>query len=96
MAEAVAGELKLPLADDLLRCVRMVPKQALLTPSRRRRNMRGAFRMSSAFDVRDASVLLVDDVMTTGATANALAKPLMDAGARTVAIAVVARGIGRT
>jgi predicted amidophosphoribosyltransferase len=72
----------------------MVPMQTSLSPDQRRRNMRGVFRVSSAFDIRDAHVLVIDDVMTTGATANALARPLLKAGARTVSIGVVARGIG--
>lgn len=96
IAETAAKELKLPLALDLLRAVRMVSRQATLTPHQRRRNMRGAFAISRAYDVRDAHVLVIDDVMTTGATANSLARPLLKAGAKTISIGVVARGIGAT
>jgi predicted amidophosphoribosyltransferase len=94
IAEAVARTMKLPLALGLLRAVRMVPMQTSLSPDQRRRNMRGVFATSTAFDVRDAHVLVIDDVLTTGATANALARPLLKAGAKTVSIGVVARGIG--
>jgi ComF family protein len=96
IAEAVAKELRLPLALDVLRTVRVVPRQATLTPARRRHNMRHAFRLSTAFNVNDAHVLIIDDVLTTGATANALAQPLKLGGAKVVSIAVVARGIGLT
>jgi predicted amidophosphoribosyltransferase len=71
----------------------MVPRQSSLTADQRRRNMRGAFMASRTIDVREAHVLVVDDVMTTGATANALARPLLKAGAKRVSIAVVARSI---
>lgn len=94
IAEATARGLRLPLIPDLLRAVRFVPMQTSLTPDQRRRNMRGAFAISAAFDVREAHVLVIDDVMTTGATANALARPLVKAGAKTVSIGVLARGIG--
>ena len=93
IAEPTAKVLRLPLLLDLLRAARMVPRQSSLTADQRRRNMRGAFAASRAFDIRDAHVLVIDDVMTTGATANALARPLLKAGAKTVSIAVVARSI---
>jgi ComF family protein len=94
MAEAAAGQLQLPLALDLVRSMRLVPRQSSLTPSRRRRNMRKAFATSRAYDVAGAHVLVIDDVLTTGATANAIAQALRLAGAERVTIAVAARGIG--
>jgi predicted amidophosphoribosyltransferase len=93
IAESTAKVLKMPLLLDLLYAAKMVPKQSSLTGPQRRKNMRGAFAASKAFDIRDANVLVIDDVMTTGATANALARPLIKAGAKTVSIAVVARSI---
>jgi predicted amidophosphoribosyltransferase len=94
LAEAVAGELRLPLALGLVRTMRNVPRQSSLTPSRRRRNMRQAFAVSPAFDLCGVHILVIDDVLTTGATANALAQSLRLGGAATVSLGVVARGIG--
>jgi predicted amidophosphoribosyltransferase len=94
IAEKTAAVLRLPLALELLRAVRMVPRQSTLTADQRRLNMRGGvFAVSAAFDLRDAHVLVIDDVMTTGATANALTRPLLKAGARTVSLGVVARSL---
>jgi predicted amidophosphoribosyltransferase len=94
IAETTARVLKRPLELGLLRAVRMVPRQSTLTADQRRLNMRGGvFAVSNAFNVRDAHVLVIDDVMTTGATANALARPLLKAGARMVSLGVVARSI---
>jgi ComF family protein len=55
----------------------------------RRRNLAGAFRIGPDA-VRGASLLLIDDVVTTGATAEAGAKALLDAGARSVAVLALA------
>jgi ComF family protein len=95
IAESLAQELALPCVPDLLRVVRNVAKQATLTPSRRRRNMRGAFQSSQSYSFVDRHILLIDDVLTTGATANALAQPLLRSGAKSVSVAVIARGIGK-
>lgn len=94
VAEGVAGALSLPLALDLLKNVRMVPRQSSLTAARRRHNMRNAFVASSAYNIKGAHVLIVDDVLTTGATANAAAQATRLAGASTISIGVIARGIG--
>lgn len=78
LAGVVAEALGLPLMDALER-VRDTPQQARLSEAERRENMLGAFAVKG--DVAGRRVLLVDDVLTTGATANACAAALLDAGA---------------
>lgn len=95
IARSLAGALQLPFANDLLVCRRLLRKQSTLLPIERRRNVRNAWRVSRAYDVRTARVLLVDDVMTTGATAQEASRALRQAGAAAVYVAVVARGTGR-
>jgi predicted amidophosphoribosyltransferase len=51
-------------------------------------------RIAAGYDFRDARVLLVDDIMTTGATADEAARVLRTAGAKRVDVAVVARAGG--
>lgn len=94
LAETVADRLRIPAAAGLLRCRRRTQKQGTLLPDERFRNVAGAFRVSPNYDIRGAKVLLIDDIMTTGATANAAAKVLRRAGAAAVFVAVVARGVG--
>ena len=70
--------------------------QAGLSNSKRRLNVRGAFRMRKNGSVKGLRVLLIDDVLTTGATASACASVLKRAGASHVAVATVARTDRRT
>lgn len=96
LAEAVGQRLSIPVTPSLLLCRRPIRKQGTLSPAERQRNVRGAFRTSATHDITDEKILLVDDVMTTGATANEAARMLRRAGAREVTVAVVARGLGHS
>ncbi len=90
LAEALAGHLALPVGHELIR-VRNTPPQVHLTASQRAANMRGAFAVTRPATLAGAHVLLVDDVVTTGATANEAARTLLSAGARKVTVAVLAK-----
>lgn len=95
LATCLAQPLGIPVQRDILvRHVNTLP-QANLPPSRRFQNVKGAFRVRRPEAVQDARVLLVDDVLTTGATCSEAAKMLKQAGAATVTVAVVARAIGK-
>lgn len=82
---------KLALAPSTLMRLRATETQAGLTPTQRRKNVRGAFKVSDPSAVRGKHVLLVDDILTTGATARAAAQSLMKAGAASVYVATLAR-----
>ena len=72
---------------------RSTPPQVGLGAADRRRNVRGAFAVRHRERVRGRTVLLVDDVMTTGATAHECARVLRSAGARAVDVVVLARAL---
>lgn len=95
-ADDLARELRLPVWR-VLRRTRHGPPQAGLPAARRHGNVRLAFAVRrwppARHTLRNASVLLVDDVMTTGATAGACAKVLLDAGVRNVRVLTVARAV---
>lgn len=91
IARAVALELGLPIAPHLLVCRRWLRTQHTLPADERRRNVRRAFRTSWRFNIRQARILVVDDVLTTGATAHEAARALRQAGAAKVYVAAVAR-----
>jgi ComF family protein len=95
LARCLGRKLGLPVRRRLLvRCKNTEP-QSELSPIKRFSNMRGAFRVRLAQRLRGARVLLVDDVLTTGATCSEAAAALKKAGAAMVAVAVVARAQGR-
>ena len=77
-------------ARSLVR-VRATVDQAGLSRAERQRNVRDAFAVVAPGAVAGASLLLVDDVMTTGATADAAARALLAAGARRVEVFALAR-----
>ena len=79
----VAKRLHLPSAPNLLVCRRRIEKQSLLGPQQRIRNVKSAWSVNSDFDIHAIHVIIVDDTMTTGATANEAARVLKRAGCRT-------------
>ncbi len=79
----------LPLRSELLRRLRPTPPQQGLDAEERRRNLRGAF--AAPKPLHGQRILLLDDVLTTGATARECSSVLLDAGASEVSVAVLAR-----
>lgn len=90
LAQPVARAGGLPVLDDACRRVAATPAQAGLTAAQRRRNLRGAFAVTA--DLAGLRLAIVDDVLTTGSTAGALARELLRAGAASVEVWAVARG----
>jgi ComF family protein len=95
LAEALASALALPCRPRLLRRVRMTaPQHHQKTLAAREENVRGAFAARTPARLQGKHILLVDDVMTWGCTADEAARLLRAAGAAEVTVAVLARGLG--
>lgn len=90
IASPLAGRLGLPLIQALRRA-RPTPPQTSLGKADRLANLRQAFRVPRPGSVRGLRLLLVDDVATTGATLDASAAALRQAGAAAVTAVVAAR-----
>ena len=103
IATAVAKRMERP-CRQLLRITRQIEKQAWLDESERAKNVLGAFALKKSYALPRSRgfsgrqlvgqhVLVVDDVLTTGATASEVAKVLKEGGAERVTTAVVARAV---
>ena len=84
----------IPQVNALMKATRPTEKQGMLSDLQRLDNVKGAFAFNPFFaeKIKGKTVALIDDVMTSGATANQCAKALKKAGAANVVVAVVARG----
>jgi len=87
-AEVLARRLRRPVATSLLRRRKNTPSQTGLTRNERKRNLAGAFEVCGRVS---GSVIVVDDVYTTGSTMNEISRTLKRAGAERVEVLTVAR-----
>jgi ComF family protein len=87
-AELIAARLGLPIDSRLVRRRKSTPSQTGLSRNQRKRNLAGAFEMRR--EIR-GTVIVVDDVYTTGSTMNEIARTLKHGGAERVEVLTVAR-----
>lgn len=93
MAQAIAQKLQRRLLPHALRRQRETAPQAQQNRQNRRDNMHNAFICAQPKQVQNKKILLIDDVMTTGMTAQAAAQALLAAGARQVEVFTFARAV---
>lgn len=93
LAESIGQRLGIHVQRHCLRRTRIRKKQGLLGLTQRRQNVRGIFKISPWVRPKNKRVLLIDDILTSGATASEMAKALLQAGATSVDVAVVARAL---
>ena len=89
LARIIAKKMQLQLDYSSCQRTKLTPPQASLPLKERIKNIQGVFNCSQ--DLKGVSIALVDDVMTTGASLNELAKTLKKAGAAHVECWVIAR-----
>ena len=88
LAEYVSSRYGIPICQELLTRIRSTPQQKKLLGKQRLRNLKGAFR--AAPECKGRSIVLIDDVVTTGSTLSECAKTLKKCGAYRVYAACVA------
>ncbi len=92
LARELSKALRIPLVRHALRRVRQTGEQALIKERQSRHaNIQGAFQATSPALVSSKALILVDDVVTTGATASECARVLKQAGAVSVLVVTIAR-----
>jgi len=92
LAKGLAACMKIQLLSNALRRVGFTRTQTDLNARQRRANVRGAFRALQPDWLEGRTILLVDDVMTTGATVGECARVLKEGEAAAVYVVTVARG----
>jgi len=84
LAQSIADCTEVKLASKALRRCRNTKDQTRLSAAERKENVKDAFRVSEGIDLSKMTIMLVDDVITTGATLNECAKTLKQKGAKKV------------
>ena len=95
IAEGVHAITGVPVGEGLVCCDRLTKKQGTLAGPKRFANVKNAFKPRPMVSLAGSRIIIVDDVMTSGATLAELAKILRSAGAESVHCGVVARGTGK-
>lgn len=90
VAQALGRELQIPATRTLNKIRHTPPQSGIREAARRRANVLGAYKLRRDISLSGKRILLVDDVVTTGATASECARILLTAGAKEVILAAVA------
>ncbi len=90
IAKGIGNNLRIKSLDKAMKRIKFTQTQTNLTLRERKKNVEGAFAVRKRFDPENKKVILVDDVITTGATISECAKVLKDKGAAKVYAASVA------
>lgn len=92
ISKVLSKETNIPEQSNLLERVRNTGAQSLLDKDNRLINIKNAFQVKKADRIKNKSLLLVDDIFTTGSTIDECSKALKDSGAKRVVAAVIASG----
>lgn len=92
LAGPISKEFDIPV-KNILEKVRQTKYQNELLKKERLKNLKGAFSVCDKTDIFEKKILLIDDVMTTGATLRECSRTLLNEGAKTVTCLTLARGI---
>lgn len=90
IARAVAGRLEVPCIRALAKVRNNSPQSSISSANQRKKNVAGIYRCINSEAVKGKTVLIIDDILTTGATLSECAKILKSAGAETIYAATVA------
>ncbi|KPL04083.1 MAG: hypothetical protein AMJ90_02195 [candidate division Zixibacteria bacterium SM23_73_2] len=84
LGKVISREMNIPLLKNALKRIKKTEDQTKLSDEERKENVKDAFEVSSPEVIEDKRIVLVDDVITTGATLNECARVLKDNGAKKV------------
>lgn len=90
LAQKLAEKISLPYFSDILIKIKNTPSQTSLPKKERLMNVKGSFGINNPEFIKNKKIILVDDILTTGATISECSKILKNAGAKEVIAFVVA------
>ena len=90
IAKGVGSKLKVRVSDRAVKRIKYTESQTTMNLNEREENISGAFKVRNQKAVRGKSILLLDDVITTGATISECGKKLLEAGAAKISAASIA------
>jgi competence protein ComFC len=90
LAKSISKRIDLPVIKNCVLKIKETAEQKSLSRKERVKNLKGCFKVEKASEIKGKKVLLIDDVLTTGATAEAITEKLLKAGADSVYLATVA------
>jgi len=90
IAKGISSQASIAVKSNVIKRMRFTQSQTTMTLKEREENVEGAFKVRKTEDVKGKNVLLVDDVMTTGATINECGRVLLEDGANRIYVATVA------
>lgn len=93
LGQFVSGKLGIPVCEKAVIKIKDNLPQHTLNARRRAENVRGAYKVALPDDVKGKTILLVDDIFTTGSTANEIARMLKKSGAKYVLVATIAKAV---
>jgi ComF family protein len=93
LAHEIGKAARKPVLTNALKRIRSTPSQGHMNKEQRKKNIHGAIKLNPnyAAKIKDRAIVLIDDVMTTGATANECSRVLLRAGAAKVFVLTLAR-----
>ena len=91
LARVIGEKQKIPVNFSLLKRHKFTSTQTGSNKKERKQNIKGAFEVTDKKEINGKNIILIDDVYTTGATANECAKTLIKAGAQKVSVLTMAR-----
>ena len=91
IARFIAKKIDKELKNNILKKVRNNKPQSLLTANKRKNNVYNAYKLIRADAIKGKTILLIDDIYTTGATVNECSKVLKENGAKKIIVATIAK-----
>ncbi len=91
LAKQLSYRINIPIKENLVVKIRQTLSQTMLKSSERKINLENAYEVTNRKEIKNKTILIVDDVMTTGSTINTISKLLINYGAKEIQVLTLAK-----